>query len=174
MFSKLHIPDAVDDALIRRLKLYVDTVKSVRRSFAISFPLFGCSDYGMSDVQHRPLKDATSRNSLTKFDALISKKFEKQLELKEEELRKSEELQDLFEFLDDIIPEDDGEIVDLEPKRRGRKRYVIYPAPVVVFNRWGADTNSCECRRSTSVTSTVTDDETPSHESRRGKPKAKK
>lgn len=30
MFSKLYIPDVVDDVLIRRLKLYIDTVKSVR------------------------------------------------------------------------------------------------------------------------------------------------
>ncbi|KXN87323.1 Condensin complex subunit 3 [Leucoagaricus sp. SymC.cos] len=122
MFSKLYVPDAVDDALIRRLKLYIDTVKS-----------------------HRPLKDTTSRNALTKFDALICKKFEKQLEFKEEELRKLEELQDLFEFLDDIIPEDDGELVDLEPKRRGRKR------------------------RSTSVASTATEGEVTSHDSSRGK-----
>lgn len=29
MFSKLYIPDTVDDELIRRLKLYIDTVKMV-------------------------------------------------------------------------------------------------------------------------------------------------
>ncbi|KAJ3564364.1 hypothetical protein NP233_g8340 [Leucocoprinus birnbaumii] len=70
--------------------------------------------------------------------------------MKEEELRKLEELHELFEFLDDIIPEDDGELVDLEPKRRGRKR------------------------RSTSVASTATDDDTPSHESGRSRTKANK
>jgi len=70
---------------------------------------------------------------LNRFDAAISKSFENQLEFKEEELRKLEELQDLFEFLDDIIPEDDGEFVDPEPKRRGRKRLVIYPGPVVIL-----------------------------------------
>jgi hypothetical protein len=36
-----------------------------------------------------------------------------------------EELQDLFEFLEDIIPEDDGELIDPEPKRRGKKRFVF-------------------------------------------------
>ncbi len=72
------------------------------------------------------MKDTTSRNTLSKFDTLISKKFEKQLELKEEELRKLEELQDLFDFLDDIIPEDDGELIDPGPKKRGRKRSVIF------------------------------------------------
>jgi condensin complex subunit 3 len=71
------------------------------------------------------LKDLTSRRALAKFDALITKKFEKQLELKEEELRKLEELQDLFDFLDDIIPEDDAEFVDpLEIRTKGRKRHV--------------------------------------------------
>jgi len=79
------------------------------------------------------LKDVTSRNALNKFDAAISKRFENQLELKEEELRKLEELQDLFEFLDDIIPEDDGELVDPEPKRRSRKRLVIYPGSVIMM-----------------------------------------
>ncbi|KAF9447221.1 hypothetical protein P691DRAFT_707172 [Macrolepiota fuliginosa MF-IS2] len=128
MFSKLYIPDVVDDELIRRLKLYLDTVKT-----------------------RRPFKDTTSRNALSKFDALISKKYEKQLELQEEELRKLEELQDLFNFLDDIIPEDDGELVDPpEPKKRGRKR------------------------RSMSITTATSDGETPSHESGRGAQKAKK
>lgn len=79
------------------------------------------------------MKDVTSRNALNKFDAAISKRFENQLELKEEELRKLEELQDLFEFLDDIIPEDDGELVDPEPKRRSRKRLVIYPGSVIMM-----------------------------------------
>jgi condensin complex subunit 3 len=71
------------------------------------------------------LKDLTSRKALAKFDALIAKKFEKQLELKEEELRKLEELQNLFDFLDDIIPEDDDKFVDPpEIRTKGRKRHV--------------------------------------------------
>jgi len=69
---------------------------------------------------------------LNKFDAAISKRFENQLELKEEELRKLKELQDLFEFLDDIIPDDD-ELIDPEPKRRGKKRLVIYPGSVIMM-----------------------------------------
>lgn len=72
------------------------------------------------------MRDVTSHNALKKFDAVISRRFKNQLELKEKELRKFEELQDLFEFLDDIIPEDDGELVDPELKWRGRKRQVIY------------------------------------------------
>jgi len=30
MLAKLYIPEVVDDVLIRRLKLYLDTVKTVR------------------------------------------------------------------------------------------------------------------------------------------------
>ncbi|XP_006463505.1 hypothetical protein AGABI2DRAFT_73577 [Agaricus bisporus var. bisporus H97] len=102
--TKLHVPDTVDDKLIRQLKVYLDWVN-----------------------MRRPLKDLTSRKALAKFDALISKKFEKQLELKEEELRKLEELQDLFDFLDDIIPEDDDEIFDPpEIRTKGRKRHVYF------------------------------------------------
>ena len=42
---------------------------------------------------------------MIKFDNALSKKYEKQLEnFSEDELRKLEELKDLFEFLDDIIP----------------------------------------------------------------------
>jgi len=70
---------------------------------------------------------------LNKFDAAISKRFENQLQLKEEELRKLKELQDLFEFLDDIIPNDDDELIDPEPKRRGRKRLVAYPGSVIMM-----------------------------------------
>jgi condensin complex subunit 3 len=43
----------------------------------------------------------------------------------EEEYRKMEELKELFEFLDDIIPEDDDEVIDVEVKKKGKKRYVV-------------------------------------------------
>jgi condensin complex subunit 3 len=34
-----------------------------------------------------------------------------------------EELKDLFEFLDEIIPDDDGEVIDIDlPKKKGKKR----------------------------------------------------
>jgi len=61
-----------------------------------------------------------------RFDSAISKKFEKQLEdFNEEEFRKLESLKDLFEFLDDIIPDSDNEEDGMPPKRRGsRKRCV--------------------------------------------------
>ncbi|KAH7929985.1 ARM repeat-containing protein [Leucogyrophana mollusca] len=99
MLGRLHIPDTVDDDKIRTLKLLVHNLRS-----------------------RRPIRDTTARNAFTKFDALISKKFAKQLEdFNEEEYRQLEYLKDLFEFLDEIIPEDDGEEIEL-PKTRGRKR----------------------------------------------------
>jgi condensin complex subunit 3 len=67
------------------------------------------------------LRDATAKNAFTKFDNAITKKYEKQLEnFNEEEYRKLEYLKDMFEFLDDIISEEEEEIVI--PK--GRKRWV--------------------------------------------------
>jgi condensin complex subunit 3 len=61
---------------------------------------------------------------LTKFEATITKKFEKQLEhFSEEEFRQLEELQDLFMFLDSIIPLDDDDLTEIDIPRRGRKRY---------------------------------------------------
>jgi len=60
-----------------------------------------------------------ANNAFTRFDAAISKKFEKQLEdFSEEQYRKLEELKDLFEFLDDIIPEDD-DVETNGPKKKG-------------------------------------------------------
>jgi len=37
MFAKLYVPDVVDDVLIRRLKLYLDTVKTVRSPISCPF-----------------------------------------------------------------------------------------------------------------------------------------
>ena len=50
------------------------------------------------------------------IDAAISAKYAKQLEgMGEEELRKYEELHELFAFLDSVMPEDDDD--DYESKR---------------------------------------------------------
>ncbi|THH04391.1 hypothetical protein EW145_g5552 [Phellinidium pouzarii] len=98
LLTKLYIPDEVDDDKIRTLKLLINNVRS-----------------------RRPIKDTTSNNALTRFDNTISKKFEAQLEeFNEEEYRQLENLKDLFDFLDDIIPEDDEE--EVKPKRGPRKR----------------------------------------------------
>ncbi|KAJ7086065.1 nuclear condensing complex subunit [Mycena belliarum] len=100
MLGKLHIPDDVDVDKIRTLKLLIHTLNL-----------------------RRPLKDTATKNAFKKFDATISKKFEKQLEdFDEEEYRKLEELKELFEFLDDIMPEDDDEVINVDAKKKGKKR----------------------------------------------------
>ncbi|KAI0699152.1 nuclear condensing complex subunit [Cerioporus squamosus] len=97
MLGKLTLPDEVDDDKVRVLKLLVSNLRT-----------------------RRPPRDTTAKNALAKFDAAITKKYEKQLEnFSDEELRKLEELKELFEFLDDIIPLEDD---DDELPKKGRKR----------------------------------------------------
>ena len=78
--------------------------------------------------QRRPLRDFISNTAFTRFETAISKKFEKQLQhLTEEEFRKLEELTELFEFLDSIIPLDDDEYQALDaPRRSSRKRSFVH------------------------------------------------
>ncbi|KAF8965273.1 nuclear condensing complex subunit [Flammula alnicola] len=100
LFNKLHIPDTVDDYRIRSLKLLMDNLRT-----------------------RRPLRDSVCNTAFTKFEATITKKFEKQLEhFSEEEFRKFEELNELFMFLDSIIPLDDDELIDIDIPKKGRKR----------------------------------------------------
>ncbi|KAF4614841.1 hypothetical protein D9613_002893 [Agrocybe pediades] len=100
MLNKLHIPDVVDDHRIRALKYLMDNLTRLR-----------------------PLRDAVSRNAFTKFDNMISKKFEKQLEgFSEEEFRKLEELNDLFDFVDSMISLEEDEIPEAPILRRNPKR----------------------------------------------------
>jgi len=71
------------------------------------------------------LKDSVCISALGKFEATLCKKFEKQLEhFSEEEFRKLEDLNELFEFLDSIISldDDDDDFVAPEHPRRGKKR----------------------------------------------------
>ncbi|KAG2156923.1 nuclear condensing complex subunit [Suillus bovinus] len=99
VLGRLYLPDKVDDDKIRTLKLLLYNLNS-----------------------RRPIRDAAAKNALAKFDAAISKKYAEQLEsFNEEDYRQLEYLKDLFEFLDDIIPLDDGEEVDI-PRTRARKR----------------------------------------------------
>lgn len=63
---------------------------------------------------------------MAKFDATVSNKYSAQLEsFSEEDYRKLEYLNDLFEFLDDIIPEEEPEPEVPPPATKGKKRYVI-------------------------------------------------
>ncbi|KAF7312107.1 Peptidase A1 domain-containing protein [Mycena indigotica] len=127
MLGKLYIPDEVADTdRVYTLRLLISHVNL-----------------------YRPVKDATANNALKKFDAKIGKQFEKQLGgFSEEDYRKMEQLKDLFEFLDDVIPDDDEE----DAPKKGRKR------------------------RSDSIMSTTDDDTASVASSRRtrAKPKSKK
>ncbi|KAI5122624.1 hypothetical protein M0805_008713 [Coniferiporia weirii] len=97
LVTRLYIPDEADDDKVRTLKLLLNNIRS-----------------------RHVIKDTTSNNALIRFDSMISKKFESILEgFNEEEYRQLEYLKDLFEFLDDIIPEDDEEV---KPRRGARKR----------------------------------------------------
>ncbi|EDR03702.1 chromosome condensation complex protein [Laccaria bicolor S238N-H82] len=101
MLTKLHIPDKIDDDEIKRFKVLISNLR-----------------------ERHPVRDATSKTAFNKFEGMIAKKFEKQLEgFDSEEYRKLESLQELFAFLDDIIPDDDDdEVIDIDLKRKGRKR----------------------------------------------------
>ena len=116
MLGKLYLPDEVDDDKVRVLKLLLSNLRSVRDYHpgrVVSFRL--------THPQRRPPRDTAAKNALAKFDAALSKKYERQLEnFSEEELRKLEELREMFEFLDDIIPLEED---DDEPPKKGRKRY---------------------------------------------------
>ncbi|KAH7887136.1 nuclear condensing complex subunit [Phlebopus sp. FC_14] len=99
VLGRLYLPDNVDDDKIRTLKLLIHTLSS-----------------------RRPLRDTTAKNAFSKFDAAISKKYaEKLADFSEEEYRQLEHLKELFVFLDDIIPLDDGEEIEF-PRTRTRKR----------------------------------------------------
>ncbi|KAH0826785.1 hypothetical protein J3R83DRAFT_5201 [Lanmaoa asiatica] len=100
VLARLHLPETVDDDKIRTVKLLVHNV-----------------------FTRRPIRDVSARNALTKFDAAISKKYADKLSnFNEEEYRQLEQLETLFKFLDDIIPLEDGEEIEILMKSRGQKR----------------------------------------------------
>lgn len=103
--SKLFLPpETDDDDKVRTLKLLVHNLRT-----------------------RRPPRDASALAALIKFDSALSKRFEKQLEdFGEAEYRQLQSLQELFEFLDEIVPldedDDDEEDAPTSKKRAARKR----------------------------------------------------
>ncbi|KAK0458800.1 nuclear condensing complex subunit [Desarmillaria tabescens] len=99
--SKLHIPDNADGNALRTLKMLLFRLQS-----------------------RQPVKDATAKNAINKFEIALSKKFESQLaNFSEEEYRDLDELKELFTFLDELIPlDDEDEVIDVKPKRTRKRR----------------------------------------------------
>ncbi|KAK1226249.1 chromosome condensation complex Condensin, subunit G [Marasmius sp. AFHP31] len=126
VLPKLNLPDTVDERKLVHLKVWV---KYLRAS--------------------RPPRDTVAKTAFKKFEDAFIKKYEEQLkDFDEDQYRALQDFNDLFEEVDNLIPEDDEVAEPVE--RSGRKR------------------------RSMSVTSTTTDGEGPSDRTRRGKAKAKK
>ncbi|GJJ15062.1 hypothetical protein Clacol_009337 [Clathrus columnatus] len=97
--GKLFLPDEIEEDKIRTLKLLIDNVQ-----------------------RRRPPKDSVTKNALIKFGKTIEKKFAAQLGgFNEEDFRKLEDLKELFEFLDDVMSDEEGEM-PLPPKKRGGER----------------------------------------------------
>lgn len=120
LLNKLHIPDVVDDYRIRSLKLLMDTLKMVSLTAQSSLKLALMS----LNPQRRPLRDSASKTAFAKFESTLVENFGQQLEgFSEAEYRKLEELNELFEFLDSVIPLDE-EYDDLDVPKKGRKRSV--------------------------------------------------
>ncbi|KAF5315625.1 hypothetical protein D9611_004773 [Ephemerocybe angulata] len=99
--TRLHLPDDADDLKLMRIKLLLDKLN-----------------------QCRPPRDNPSIKAWSKFENEFTKKYEAKLEgFTEEDARELDELNELFDFLDDIIPEGDTMLdADVEPRTRGQKR----------------------------------------------------
>ncbi|KZT37030.1 hypothetical protein SISSUDRAFT_988304 [Sistotremastrum suecicum HHB10207 ss-3] len=96
LLSKLYLPETIDDDQINKFKLLFDSV-----------------------LTRRPMKDTTARNALARFSKTLSKLYAEQLKgFSEVDLRKLESLTELFEYLDDIIPDDDDEVIELPATRK--------------------------------------------------------
>lgn len=119
-------PETDDDDRVRTLKLLVRNL---------------CT--------RRPPRDASALAALVKFDSVLSKRFEKQLEdFNESEYRQLQSLQELFKFLDDIMPLDEDEDGDEEEdaaaaavkKRTARKRRSesVTSDATSIANEWSA------------------------------------
>lgn len=103
------MPDQVEDAEIQGLVVLLKNVVSVRTGMRTSLSIETHAEASIASLQRRPLKDATSRNAMTRFENSLNKRYSEQVKgLDEEELRQNENLKDLWDMIDEIS-EDDGE-----------------------------------------------------------------
>lgn len=98
MLGKLRLADAPTQSKVQSLALIVryiisaSTMQPMLHSF-LAFTLF---------PQRHPIADTTSRNAITRFDNSLKKKYGELLgDMDEEELRISEDMRDLWSFIDD-------------------------------------------------------------------------
>ena len=154
VLGRLHLPETVDDDKIRTLKLLVHNVFTVCSRSRFVDP----SLIVIPARKRRPVRDISARNALAKFDTTISKKYaEKLSNFSEEEYRQVEQLEALFKFLDDIIPLEDGEEVEM-PKMRGRKRWVIISQRCFKNTEGDVDSRSESVMTATTVSSSMAED----------------
>lgn len=70
-------------------------------------------------IQRRPIHDTVAKNALDRFEKALRKKFADQLEgVSEEDFRKLDHLNQLFEFLDAMPEVDEDEAEQAQPKKR--------------------------------------------------------
>jgi condensin complex subunit 3 len=114
--GKLYFPDEVDEDKIRTLKLLLNTLQRVCPNAILGQYLNSNNRYH----QRRPAKDATTNNAIIRFDKAVAKRFASQLDgFSEEDFRKLEELKELFQFLDELISDDeDDDDMPVPPKKR--------------------------------------------------------
>ncbi|KIM27971.1 hypothetical protein M408DRAFT_70480 [Serendipita vermifera MAFF 305830] len=97
MLNKLSFPDEVDENKLRKLKYLISSYKMNR-----AFP------------------DATSKTSFERFSKSLEKRYADVFSgMSEEDARKMESLKDLFDFLDELVPEDVNAPVD--GRKKGRR-----------------------------------------------------
>ena len=100
LFSKLYLPEEVDENKLRILKLFITTIRT-----------------------RRPFKDTTSTSALTRFNKTLEASYEAQLSaLTEDEYHKLEELDEVKEVFD--ILETLGDEDEVASKGSTRKRLV--------------------------------------------------
>ncbi|KAG8801371.1 hypothetical protein FRC16_000627 [Serendipita sp. 398] len=98
LLSKLYLPPGIDDNKLRKLKYLASSYKL-----------------------NRPFPDSTSKNAFDRFLKTLDKNYVDILNgISEEESRKLEALQDLFQFIDELVPEE-GVSAPVDGRRRPNK-----------------------------------------------------
>lgn len=112
----MYIPDEIDDDEARKVKVLLVEVNNVcvRHSLALLI---------LTTFQRVRLPDAATKNAFQKFDAAVCKKWAAVLSsYDEEDYKKMEALNDLHDFINELIPEGDDDEDEEPTKRRGGQK----------------------------------------------------